>query len=98
MIINKELKGENLEIKLNGRLDTNTAPELEKELNISITDVKSLIFDLENLIYISSAGLRVFLLAQKIMYNQGKMILINVNELIMDVFEATGFVDILTIE
>jgi len=98
MIINKESTGDKLEIKLDGRLDTNTAPKLEKELNNSIENVKKLIIDLENLMYISSAGLRVILSAQKIMNKQGEMILINVNDLIMEIFDATGFINILTIE
>ena len=88
-----------LTIALNGRLDTMTAPELESELANAIVGVKELVFDLKNLEYISSAGLRVLLSAQKkINGQQGKMKLTNVCELVMEVFDVTGFADILTIE
>ena len=83
---------------LEGRLDTITSPELEKELKESIGDKSELVFDFENLEYISSAGLRVLLSAQKIMNKQGSMVVKNVNETVMEVFEVTGFSDILTIE
>ena len=85
-------------IALSGRLDTMTAPELEKEIKDNIEDVELLVFDLEELAYISSAGLRVILGAQKIMNKQGEMIVKNVNETVMEIFEITGFVDVLTIE
>lgn len=87
-----------LEINISGRLDTLTAPELEKTLADSLCGVKKLIFDLNDLEYLSSAGLRVLLGAQKEMNKQGEMCIRNVNENIMDIFEVTGFVDILNIE
>lgn len=86
-----------LEIRLEGRLDTTTAPELESAL-ADISGVKDLVFDFEALEYISSAGLRVLLSTQKIMNNQGSMVVRNVNDTIMEVFEITGFADVLTIE
>jgi len=92
MTINKTLHGSTLELKLEGRLDTNTAPELEKD---GVTD---LILDLGELEYLSSAGLRVLLSTQKIMNKQGSMVVKNVNETIMEIFEITGFSDILTIQ
>ena len=85
-------------LNVSGRLDTLTAPELEKELDIVLTDAKELVFDMEELEYISSAGLRVLLKAQKTMNAQGSMKVSNVNESIMEVFEITGFLDIFTIE
>ena len=94
MTIDKKLEGTKLEIILEGRLDTITAPALEEEIKQSLNGITELIFDFEKLEYISSAGLRVLLAAQKIMNKQGSMIIKNVN----DVFEVTGFVDILTIE
>ncbi len=87
-----------LNIALEGRLDTITSPELEAELNASLEGVKELTLDLENLEYLSSAGLRVLLLAQKQMAKQGSMKVIHVNETIQEIFEVTGFSDILTIE
>ena len=98
MTINKELSGTTLTVKVEGRLDTTTAPQLESELKESLTGINELNLDFAALEYISSAGLRVVLSAQKIMNKQGKMIVRNVNEIVMDVFEVTGFVDILTIE
>ncbi len=91
-------QNETLLINLEGRLDTTTAPELEKVLNDNITDHKKLVFDFENLVYISSAGLRVLLVAQKTMNLQGEMKILHVNETIMEIFEVTGFSSILTIE
>ena len=85
-----------LTVALDGRLDTTTAPELEKLLCENCADISSLILDCEKLVYISSAGLRVLLANQKKM--QGSMKLINVCELVMEVFEMTGFADILDIE
>ena len=82
---------------LEGRLDTVTAPELEKELKGSLEGVSELTLDFKQLEYISSAGLRVLLAAQKAMNKQGEMRLVNVNETIMEIFEVTGFSDILTI-
>ena len=96
--INKKLEDENLYVALEGRLDTTTSPELEKELSESLPGVKELVLDLEKLEYISSAGLRVLLTAQKTMTKQGSMKLIHVNDLVMEILEVTGFVDILTIE
>ena len=87
-----------LSVSLEGRLDTTTAPQLEKELNESIEGVTSLTLDRNKLDYISSAGLRVLLSAQKRMNAQGSMRVINVGETIMEIFEVTGFSDILTIE
>ena len=81
-----------------GRLDTTTAPELEKELKASLDGITELSFDLAALEYISSAGLRVLLSAQKTMNRQGTMKLTHVNETIMEIFEVTGFSDILTVE
>ena len=96
--INKEVEKGIVTIVAEGRLDTLTAPELEKELKASYEGAKSLILDFEKLDYISSAGLRVLLSAQKIMAQQGTMKVIHVNETIMEIFEVTGFSDILTIE
>ena len=87
-----------LTLALEGRLDTGSAPQLEGELKGSITGVTHLIFDLKALQYTSSAGLRVLLSAQKIMNKQGDMVVRNVNEDIMEVFEVTGIADILTIQ
>ncbi|MBR3741766.1 MAG: STAS domain-containing protein [Clostridia bacterium] len=98
MKINKNLNGTELVIALEGRLDTTTSPELEAELKTCLDSADSLIFDLEKLDYISSAGLRVLLSAQKIMSRKGGMKVIHVNEIVAEVFEVTGFADILTIE
>ena len=98
MKIKKTENGNSLTIGLEGRLDTGTAPELENELNNSLDNVEELYFDFDGLDYVSSAGLRVLLAAQKTMNRQGKMVIQNVNDTIMEVFEMTGFVDILTIE
>ena len=97
MTINKNLEGEQLNVAVEGRLDTSTAPELEKELS-DLSGVKELVLDFAKLEYVSSAGLRVLLASQKAMNAQGKMLIKNVNETIMEVFEITGFADILTIE
>ena len=94
----KELKESTLTLALEGRLDTGSAPQLETELKQSINGVTNLIFDMKKLEYTSSAGLRVLLSAQKVMNKQGEMVICNVNEEIMEVFEVTGIVDILTIE
>lgn len=98
MTIDKKLEGTKLEIILEGRLDTITAPTLEEELKQSLDGITELVFDFGKLEYISSAGLRVLFVAQKIMNKQGSMIIKNVNDVINDVFEVTGFSDILTIE
>ena len=96
--IQKTVENEKVTCALEGRLDTVTSPELESELSAVIDGAKSLTFDFEGLEYISSAGLRVLLSTQKIMNRQGEMKIVNVNETIMDIFEVTGFSDILTIE
>jgi len=98
MEILKNENGGTLTISLSGRLDTVSAPQLDEEVKASIGDVSELILDLANLEYMSSAGLRILLSAQKTMNKQGKMIVKNVNSTIMDIFEVTGFTDILTIE
>ena len=98
MNIIKTLTDTTLNIALKGRLDTVTAPKLEAEIKPSLADVTELIWDFSDVEYISSAGLRVLLAAQKIMNKQGNMIIKNVNESVNEVFEITGFVDILTIE
>ena len=98
MTINKKQNGNALEIALEGRLDTMTAPELEAELNKTLGGVDSLVFDFAKLNYISSAGLRVLLSAHKALSAKGGMKLRNVNEVVQDVFDVTGFSDILDIE
>lgn len=98
MTITKNQEGQKLTVLLEGRLDTTTAPELEAALGASIADIKELILDMEKLDYLSSAGLRVLLGAQKQMNRQGSMVIRHVNETIQDVFDVTGFSDILTIE
>ena len=98
MTITKTTEGNALTVMLEGRLDTVTTPELEKELMGALDDIQELTFDFEKLSYISSAGLRVLLSSQKIMNTKGIMKVVHVNESIMDIFEATGFTDILTIE
>ena len=97
MTIRKMMNGDALTVALEGRLDTTTSPELEKELG-DLAGVKSLVFDLTDLAYISSAGLRVLLVAQKAMNKQGSMVIRNASEAVMDIFDVTGFTDILTIE
>ena len=96
MTIEKTLTGETLILKVIGRLDTSTAPQLEAEMNGSLDSAKDLILDFSELEYISSAGLRVILKAQKIMNKQGTMKLTGVNDTVMEVFDITGFSDILT--
>ena len=98
MNIIKNLDGDKLNIKVEGRLDTTTAPDLEAEIKASIDGVTELTMDFSDLEYISSAGLRVLLSAQKIMNKQGSMKVCGVNETIMEIFDVTGFADILTIE
>lgn len=98
MTINKTQNGTALTIALSGRLDTTTAPDLEKELKDSLDGITELTMDFAELDYISSAGLRVLLSAHKTMSKVGTMKLIHVNEMVMEVFEVTGFADILTIE
>ncbi|MBQ6120615.1 MAG: STAS domain-containing protein [Clostridia bacterium] len=98
MKINKKQEGSKLVIALEGRLDTTSAPDLEKELKTSLDGVTDLTLDLTNLDYISSAGLRVLLSAHKTMMKQGQMKVTNASEIVREVFEVTGFCDILTIE
>ncbi|HAF25792.1 MAG TPA: anti-sigma factor antagonist [Lachnospiraceae bacterium] len=98
MEIIKTSEGGKLKIALEGRLDTNTAPELESELKGGLDGVSELEFDLEKLEYISSAGLRVLLSAQKVMNKQGDMVVKNSKPEIMEIFDVTGFLDILNVE
>ena len=95
--ITKNTNETELTVALTGRLDTTTAPELEKELKASLDGVSELVIDMAALEYISSAGLRVLLSAQKVMNKQGEMKVVHVNETIMEIFEVTGFSDILNI-
>ena len=97
MIINHEKTEDTLVISVSGRLDTVTAPELETFLLYNLNGVKKLIFNLKDMEYTSSAGLRIFLKAQKLMNNQGEMVIENVQTDVMEVFEMTGFSDFLTI-
>ena len=96
--IKKNLQGSTLEFVLDGRLDTITAPQLEEEVRASIDGIDALIFDFSGLAYISSAGLRVLLSAQKTMNEKGSMVVKNVSDEIQEIFDVTGFSDILTIE
>ncbi len=98
MTINKVTEGDKLTISLEGRLDTTTAPQLDTEVKSLAEDVKELAFDFANLEYISSAGLRVILSAQKTMNKQGSMVITNASDEVKEVFDITGFADILTIE
>lgn len=98
MTINKNVNGTECVLNLTGRLDTTTAPQLEAEIKTTVPGITLLTLDFEALEYLSSAGLRVILATQKIMNKQGKMVIKHVNETIMEVFEVTGFVDILTIQ
>lgn len=98
MNITKNLDGQKLIMALEGRLDTSTAPEFDEELNSSLGAVTELVLDFSGLEYISSAGLRILLSAQKKMNKQGKMVITKANDTIKEVFEITGFIDILTIE
>lgn len=97
MTINKSIEGSKLTVALEGRLDTTTSPQLETELRNSVNGTTELVFDLDKLDYISSAGLRVLLSAQKVMNKQGEMVITNVKPEIMEIFDVTGFVDILNI-
>ena len=96
--INKKLEGGKACFALEGRLDTTTAPELEKELKSTLDGVNELTLDFTKLEYISSAGLRVLLSAHKVMQKKGGMTVSHVNEVVEEVFEVTGFADILNIE
>ena len=98
MTIEKTINGSAAALKIVGRLDTSTAPELEATIDGVVAGIKELVLDCSALEYVSSAGLRVILKAQKLMNAQGEMKLTNVNETIMEVFDITGFADILTIE
>ena len=97
MTLNKNLDGTTLTIEIIGRLDTTTAPQLEEEITASIGGINKLVLDFGQLEYISSARLRVLLKSQKAMSRQGKMVIVNASETIREVFELTGFMDILTL-
>ena len=97
MNMEKKQEGNALTIKVSGRLDTVTSPQLDEELKASIDGVEKLVMDLSDLEYISSAGLRVLLSAQKTMSKQGEMEVTGVNDVVMEIFEVTGFSEILTI-
>ena len=97
MTITKTLENKKAILSVEGWLDTNSAPELGREID-AISDIESLILDFDKLEYISSAGLRILLSTQKTMNKQGSMVIKNVNEDVMDIFNITGFVDFLTIE
>ena len=96
--IKKDFNGEELVIGLEGRLDTGTAPKLDSELRTELKGVSSLVFDMDGLEYISSAGLRVLLTEQKIMNKQGTLVIRNASEEVMEIFDVTGFSSVLTIE
>ena len=98
LTISKTKENDKLTIDVTGRLDTTTAPELEAAIKEDIDGISELVINIEELEYISSAGLRVLLAAQKTMNRQGSMVVTNANESIMEIFEVTGFCDILTIE
>ena len=98
MKIIKDLNNGNLVVSIIGEINSFTAPELEEVIKNDLNGVKSLVFDFKEVEYLSSAGLRVLLVAQKIMSKQGKMSLRNVNKSVMEVFEITGFSNILDIE
>ena len=98
MNITKSKEGSTLTVALEGRLDTTTSPQLEAELKTSLDDVKDLVFDIKDLEYISSAGLRVLLSAQKVMNKQGSMKVKNISQEIREIFEVTGFDELLNIE
>ena len=96
--ITKFREAKSLKITLEGRFDTGTAPQIEEVVRTELADVETLIFDFAKLEYISSAGLRVLLAAQKIMNKQGRMVVKNVSDEVKEIFEVTGFTDILTLE
>ena len=98
MNIEPKKDGGKLEVKVSGRLDTTTAPELDEYLKQSLEGVDELIIDFSDLEYISSAGLRVLLSAQTTMNTQGSMTVKGVNDIVMEIFDVTGFTDILNIE
>ena len=96
--INKNTEGKKMTLALEGRLDTSTAPELEAVVKNDLTDAEELVFDFEELEYVSSAGLRVLLLAQKMMKKKGGMVVRNASKAVMEVFKVTGFAKIFKIE
>jgi anti-sigma B factor antagonist len=98
MTINKSMENDKLTVNVQGRLDTATAPELEQALQESMADANELVIDLEGLEYMSSAGLRILLASHKAMSAKRGMKVINVNDIIAEIFEITGFSDILDIE
>lgn len=98
MTIQKNIEDKTLTMALNGRLDTTSTPEFESELKASLDDINKLVLDFADLEYISSSGLRALLFAQKTMNKQGEMLVCNVNSVIADIFEVTGFLNILTIQ
>lgn len=98
LYVDKDLQGDTLTVSLDGRLDTTTSPDFEAELKSNLDGVKNLVFDFEKLEYISSAGLRVMLSAQKIMNKQGEMSIKNASDDVLEVFEITGFIDIINIQ
>lgn len=97
MTLTQKQEDSKLTIAVEGRIDTKTAPELEKTLRASLDGITELVFDLAKTVYISSAGLRVLLIAQKQMNKQGEMKVAHVNADLMEIFEVTGFTEILTI-
>lgn len=98
MTINMINDGKKATFQLEGRLDTVTAPDLDKEFNDNVDSFEDVVFDFSQLAYISSAGLRVLLSAQKTMNKKGSMKIVNASEEVKEVFEITGFSDIMTIE
>lgn len=98
MNIEKNLNGKELVLAVSGRLDTTTAPLLENEIKDGLLGIECLVFDFSSLEYLSSAGLRVLLQAQKTMNKQGEMIIKNINETVREIFDVTGFSDVLTVE
>ena len=98
MIVKQNKEGKKITIYIQGKVDTVTAPQLEKELEGSLVEIEELVFDLSDMEYISSAGLRVLLTAQKRMNKQGKMTMVGVNETVEEIFDLTGLLDIFTIQ
>ena len=98
MTVTKKLEGTKLTAAFEGRLDTNTTPQAEQELTSSLDGVKELILDFKELDYISSAGLRLLLMLQKKMNVQGSMTIVNANDMVNEIFEVTGFSDVLTVK
>ena len=98
MTINTKQEGPKMTIALEGRLDTLTAPDLEAVIKEQLHGVNDLVFDMKEIDYVSSAGLRVLLAAQKIMNGKGTMVVKGASEIIMEIFEVTGFIDLLNIE